>query len=43
MAIPQQRAQVVVRYTETKPFIMMQQTYQQEYGSDAPDLKTIKT
>jgi hypothetical protein len=42
MATPQQRAQVVVWYAETKWFITVQQNYRQVYGGDAPDTKTIK-
>jgi hypothetical protein len=42
MATPQQRAQVVVWYAETKSFIMVQRTYWRVYGGDAPDTKTIK-
>jgi hypothetical protein len=42
MATPQQWAQVVVWYDETKSFITMQWNYRWEYEGDAPDTKTIK-
>jgi hypothetical protein len=42
MASPQQQAQVVVWYAETKSFIMVQRNYRRIYGDDAPDTKTTK-
>jgi hypothetical protein len=42
MATPQQCAQTVVWYAETKSIISVQRNYQLEYGGDAPDRKTIK-
>jgi hypothetical protein len=42
MATPQQEAQVVVWYAETKLFITALRNYRWVCGSDAPDTKTIK-
>jgi hypothetical protein len=41
MATPQQRAQRVVWYAETKSIISVK-NYRREYGGDSPDRKTIK-
>ena len=42
MATPQQRAQTVFWYAETKSIIAVQRNYRREYGGNAPDGKTIK-
>jgi hypothetical protein len=41
MASPQERAQVVLWYRETKSFIALQKNFLREYGCDALDNKTI--